>query len=445
MAPTKYNPYNAVKSISELKGKWHTAKQLGQDYNQYATAATQYYDELKNNGYGDVADELTVNDYIGSLDILSKYKPDTEFEIDSVYSDLVSSASDIAAGKSAPAVSDSVSQILDSFKKTDDRLNGDIKVDSEGNVVGGLNLDHYNTGKNQLDFLNGFDYTKQSYYDPIMESFKLRGADAAKCELASGASSNSGNIDSYAAANANRQQLAFTSAGHEAARAAAQQNQENWQALYDSMSGNLSDMGAINSQNLAIGADMYATDSAERQNAMNTAAGLADSEAARRLEKYIAELDDAASRYGVDAEVEMNTANNEASLAQLLETLKAELAMNEADNAAARYGVDAEVGMNAANNAAEIDKLIKEYELAAQYGTGEKAEEDNDPHKTLYRDLNDMIKMMQNREDDSLRSYNDVYMAALELYPDYSTEIKAYINNLLQNTETPNNVLTMIQ
>jgi len=161
-------------------------------------------------------------------------------------------------------------------------------------------------------------------------------------------------------------------------------------------------MGAINSENLGTAANMHATDSAERQNAMKTAAGLADSEAVRRaeaylakladdttrygidadilknrennaatlanseatrqLEKYLAELTDSTNRYGIDAEVGMNREDNAAALEQLMAEIGAQLQMNADDNATTRYGVDAEVGMNSANNQAALEQLLKTIE-----------------------------------------------------------------------------------
>lgn len=447
----KYNPYNAVKNISELKGKYHTAKELGEDYNKYRDEAVQYYDELVKNGYQDVADELTLSDYTKSLDVLGRYKPDTEFNIDNAYEELVKGAYDIGTGKTTPTRSQTVDEIMNSFKGTDEKLNGEIKYDKNGNVIGGLNIDHYNTGKGQLDFINNFDYTEQSYYDPIMESYKLKGSDAAKGSLAGGAADNSGNIDSFAAANANRQQLAFTTAGHEAARAAAQQNQQNWQQLYDAMSGNLSDMGAKNTQNLAIGADIYGIDAQERAAALGQATGLVDSAAQRELERLIEEMEDSRLR-------EINTENNAAALEQLIKELEAKSEMNkygydteksiaDAENVAAMEQLLAEIQGNIditdKNNQAEIDKLVKEYELNKELGQltgeGEKPTE-----QALYSDLNGLITMLYNNEDNSLRSYSDVYNAALELYPEYDSEIRAYINFIIQSTSDTNRARYML-
>ena len=368
---TKYNPYTAVKNISELKGKYHTAKDMGEDPEKYHSEAMQWYNELDANGYSDIADELSMVDYNGSLDILGRYKPDTEFAVDNFYKDLQNSSAPkptysaknevgddyintilgIGKGESKPQTSDTVNSILDSFKNTDSKLNGELKYDANGNVIGGLNIDHYNTGKNQLDFINNFDYTKQSYFDPIMDTYKLKGDDASRGELASGASSNSGNIDSFAAANANRQQLAFTNAGHEAARAAAQQNQQNWQMLYDAMSGKLSDMGKINAQNLDTAGNFYATESAERQNALALGAQLANDKATRELNQYLAELEDATKRHEIDS----NTAKTMAQ--QALDKYYAELQDKQL-----KYEYDMQSAEADKQRQHEIEMLLKEIE-----------------------------------------------------------------------------------
>lgn len=430
---TKYNPYNAVKNISELKGNYHTAKELGGDYKQYQLDAVKYYNELADNGYSDVADELTMSDYTKSLDILRRFKPDEEFGVDAIYNGIVNSAADIAGGKTVPKTSDAVQKILDSFGRTDDLLNGKITTDANGNVTGGLNIDHYNEGKSQLDRINNFDYTKESYFDPIMSTYKLKGEDAAKGALAGGASSNGGNIDSYAAANANRQQLAFTNAGHEAARAAAQQNHDNWQKLYDSMGGHLTEMGAINSENLGTAANMHATDSAERQNAMKTAAGLADSEAVRRAEAYLAKLADDTTRYGIDAEVGMNTANNQAVLQQLGRQLAAEKYIAQIDNDAEMdrllKTIEAEGAMNDADNRTEIEKILMQMQGAGEtVGTETEDSENN---------LLNVANFVQTAIDDigngnGINNLYDVRQAAIEMFGT-DEKVIGWIDEVMQN------------
>lgn len=303
MAEKKYNPYKDVASVVNMKSRYNQGKATGDpNYRSYNEQAQEYYNNLIKNGMADVADELKSVDYDQAVDILKRYSPDTDTsDYEQYYSDLVGTAINNAQ---SPQMSTAVSDIMESYKNNDKLLNGDITYDSNGNVTGGLNVDHYNTGKNQLDYINNFDVTKQSYYEPIMNEYKLKGYDAAQGEYADVGSTNGGNIDSYAAANANRQQLAFTNAGMNAALAQANQNQGNWQTLYDSMTGHLNNMWANNSYDLNTAANMYATDSEERQNALNKAATLANQEQLNRIDQYKADLDAA-----------MNTEDNNTTLA----------------------------------------------------------------------------------------------------------------------------------
>ncbi|MBQ3956775.1 MAG: hypothetical protein II680_12870, partial [Clostridia bacterium] len=273
----KYNPFNSYQNVLNHKADWHTAKQLGQDPSQYALNATRDYRDLVDNGYETLADELYRSDYITAKGLADKYglKPDEDLEIDnfmnqatgngakrSVYSGIDYTANDssidnlldqiqngsdmmngsyqtaqgLATGAIQTQPSATTQGAFNAYNDQNNRLNGEIRYDDQGNVVSGLNTAHYNIGREQLDRINNFDVTKQPYYQGIMDQYKLGGYNAAQGAYASGAANNGGNIDSYAAANANRQQLAFTTAGQQAALAAAQQNATNWQNLYSQMS-----------------------------------------------------------------------------------------------------------------------------------------------------------------------------------------------------------------
>lgn len=342
----KYNPYDDVAGVVNMKSRYNQGKATGDpNYRSYNEQAKQYYDNLVRNGMGSVADELHKVDYDQAVDILKRYSPTPDYE--DFYSDLAATTINNAQN---PQSSDTVNRILNSFTNTDNLLNGEIKYDSNGNVIGGLNTDHYNTGKNQLDYLNNFDVTKQSYYEPIMSEYKLKGYNAAQGEYADTGATNGGNIDSYAAANANRQQLAFTNAGMNAALAQANQNQGNWQALYDSMTGHLGNMGTINSNNLATGANIYATDSAERQNAVNNATALAQQEQQNRINQYV-----------TDIEAAMNKENNNTTLkqAQMNSDLQRYIAELEATTGRQATAADLE----AARIAAEADKYASDRTL----------------------------------------------------------------------------------
>ncbi len=301
MAKSKrYNPYEDAKNILKYKGNYHTAKQMGTNYDQYKEAAKPYYQNLRFNGYGDLADQFEQSDFIKAQELFKGLKQDTT--VDDYFADLYSKT---AESQSTPKISQAAEDMWNAWNNTNTTLNGnEIKYDRNGNVVSGLNVDHYNTGRNQLGYLNNFDVTAQPYYQGIMNSFQLQGNNAARGEQATGAANNAGNIDSYAQANANRQQLAFTSKGLEAALAAANQNQQNWQTLYDSMTGHLDNIGNQNANVLNAYQNIYSTDSLERQNTLNTAAELAKQEMQSKIDKYLADVGYDRAVYTADKNLE---------------------------------------------------------------------------------------------------------------------------------------------
>lgn len=300
MAKSKrYNPYEDAKNILRNKGNYHTAKQMGMDYEQYRQAAIPYYQNLISNGYEDLAQKFADSDYIKAQELFNGLKPDTT--VDDYFSSVAANALDNASN---PQRSQTANDLWDAYNNNNNLLNGELKYDANGNVVGGLNLDYYNTGKNQLSYLNNFDITAQPYYQGIMDAYQLKGNNAARGEQASGAANNAGNIDSYAQANANRQQLAFTTAGIESALAAANQNQANWQNVYNSMANRLTGMENSNANTLNAFQNIYATDSAERQNTLNTAASLAQQEMQDKINKYLADVGYDQAIYTADKELE---------------------------------------------------------------------------------------------------------------------------------------------
>lgn len=344
MAKSKrYNPYEDAKNILKYKGNYHTAKQMGTNYDQYKEAAKPYYQNLRFNGYGDLADQFEQSDFIKAQELFKGLKQDTT--VDDYFADLYSKT---AESQSAPKISQAAEDMWNAWNNTNTTLNGnEIKYDRNGNVVSGLNVDHYNTGRNQLGYLNNFDVTAQPYYQGIMNSFQLQGNNAARGEQATGAANNAGNIDSYAQANANRQQLAFTSKGLEAALAAANQNQQNWQTLYDNMTGHLDNMGNQNANVLNAYQNIYSTDSLERQNTLNTAAELAKQEMQSKIDKYLADVGYDQAVYTADKNLEGSKYGADAN------TLAAQIAA-DADKYAAQQNYAGKV------YASDTDKAIAE-------------------------------------------------------------------------------------
>lgn len=391
----RYNPYEDAKNILKNKGNYHTAKQMGTNYEQYKEAAKPYYQNLRFNGYGDLADQLEASDFIQAQEIFKGLKPDTT--VDDYFADLYSKT---AETQSTPKMSQAAEDMWNSWNNTNTMLNGnEIKYDSNGNVVSGLNVDHYNTGRNQLGYLNNFDVTAQPYYQGIMNSFQLLGNNAARGEQAAGAANNAGNIDSYAQANANRQQLAFTSKGIEAALAAANQNQQNWQTLYDSMTGHLNNMGNQNANVLNAYQNVYSTDSLERQNALNTAAGLAMQEMQNKIDKYLADVGYDQAVYTADKNLEGSKYSADAN------TLAAQIAA-DADRYAAQQNYAGKV------YASDMDKAIAELNKGNTVTVYGGLNGDAVDAKTLARQVYDAYKTGAMPEVESQYDFERLLIAA---------------------------------
>ena len=385
MAKSKrYNPYEDAKNILRNKGNYHTAKQMGMDYEQYRQAAVPYYQNLISNGYEDLAQKFADSDYIKAQELFNGLKPDTT--VDDYFSSV---AADALSNASNPQRSQTANDLWDAYNNNNNLLNGELKYDANGNVVGGLNLDYYNTGKNQLSYLNNFDITAQPYYQGIMDAYQLKGNNAARGEQASGAANNAGNIDSYAQANANRQQLAFTTAGIESALAAANQNQANWQNVYNSMANRLTGMENSNANTLNAFQNIYATDSAERQNTLNTAASLAQQEMQDKINKYLADVGYDQAIYIADKELEGSKYASDAN------TRAAQIAA-DADRYAASQNYAGKV------YASDVEKAI------AEMNAKKKTTSEEDEDVPLSEAFNMILQEIGNGGNPAFRSWENV-------------------------------------
>ena len=385
MAKSKrYNPYEDAKNILRNKGNYHTAKQMGMDYEQYRQAAVPYYQNLISNGYEDLAQKFADSDYIKAQELFNGLKPDTT--VDDYFSSVAANA---LSNASNPQRSQTANDLWDAYNNNNNLLNGELKYDANGNVVGGLNLDYYNTGKNQLSYLNNFDITAQPYYQGIMDAYQLKGNNAARGEQASGAANNAGNIDSYAQANANRQQLAFTTAGIESALAAANQNQANWQNVYNSMANRLTGMENSNANTLNAFQNIYATDSAERQNTLNTAASLAQQEMQDKINKYLADVGYDQAIYIADKELEGSKYASDAN------TRAAQIAA-DADRYAASQNYAGKV------YASDVEKAI------AEMNAKKKTTSEEDEDVPLSEAFNMILQEIGNGGNPAFRSWENV-------------------------------------
>ena len=212
-----YNPYTAVNAIYNLKNEWAKADKSGDTKarDKAAENAQVYYNQLKKNGYGATADELSALDANGAKYILDQYSTKNSGVDNQAYSNTMQGAVDknnVYAG------------YIDSDRK-----------DVQGEY------------KNLLNYANQ-DITKtdeyKSTYNSIMGKYDMSALQGRDNAAASGGASNGGNIDSYAAANAMRQQAALTATGQQIAH---QAGLEAANARVSNVSNILNNLGVYNS------------------------------------------------------------------------------------------------------------------------------------------------------------------------------------------------------
>lgn len=288
-----YQPYSAVNPLYNLKGQWTTANNNGDEAkkNEVAQKAQSYYDELRRNGYGDVADEMQQADYTTAKSINDKWakmgktetrpyfyslgkaynmsekdvdaligwdattgevtfggkkigRPDALVDGASYWSDtsVLDNAWNDYTKRSGTTVNNGVnnpaySQSMDSAT----RKNNDYweKIKSDASDVQGKYDDLF--GYANSDVTQSAEY--KSAFDNVMPSYNLAAMQGRDNEVASGGASNGGNIDSYAAANAMRQQAALTAKGQALAH---QIGLEAYNARVQNAKSILSDLGGYN-------------------------------------------------------------------------------------------------------------------------------------------------------------------------------------------------------
>lgn len=193
MAST-YNPYNEVKSIYDAKVGWNnsTTDEERKKYNDIANKARQ---TLEAYGYGDVANQMSANgaDATAARKIMEQYAPKPT---------------------TAPV-------------ETNNLKSNEVNRENAGL------FDKYNQSYEDIKNTNPF---KTDEAKAILGKYDLAGLQARDNAVASGGASNGGNIDSYASANAMRQQAGLIRQGQGAVLDAHQQK-------IDNIRGILSDMG----------------------------------------------------------------------------------------------------------------------------------------------------------------------------------------------------------
>ena len=246
-----YNPYNAGNEIVKRKKQWAEATANGKDASSYAEEARAYYDELRNNGRSDIADKLERSNDIDAAAYLKTLAPGYSKGNYNPYSDIekISKAkynwSELAAnGKDTSGVQNDAKAYYANL-----RANGYGDVADHLQKIGSVEAGEYlkrftpqydnsaagNQAKSNDVYKTGKDYgtdIQKSYdkvYDnninvnpietdygkSVMQNYGIAADKAYGKTLGGGTEDAGGNIDSYAAANANRQKAAILSKGNE--------------------------------------------------------------------------------------------------------------------------------------------------------------------------------------------------------------------------------------
>lgn len=249
----KYNPYTAIKTIYDAKKAWTDADKAKDDDAKKAAAAraTDAYNRLTANGYGDVADKLhkstydqakithdyyaktgrtKASDYLSSLGKAYGLSGD---QIKGLTSYDATTGEMSFGGKNvgkADAMVDGDSYWTDTgvLKSAfDDYISRSGTTRTKGTMVDQMNEDLYKRMTGELDDLKKTNPFETPEGKAILAKYNLAGLQGRDNAVASGSATNGGNIDSFAAANALRQQQALVSQGQTAAMDVHQQKVNN--------------------------------------------------------------------------------------------------------------------------------------------------------------------------------------------------------------------------
>ena len=217
MAST-YNPYSDIKSIYDLKGQWDEANKAGDTNKAKSIAATAqaYYDKLRNNDYGGVATALSASGYKDAKKILDSYAPTTTTSTPTTTTNKKTTYTD--------------SELIN---KNNNEVNQKV------NELWGIQTDDRDMMSGKYNKLEKTAYSNPFETDEakaILAKYDLSGLKARDNAVASGGATNGGNIDSYAASNAMRQQAALVTQGQQVVL-------DSHNRRIDNVRGILSDLG----------------------------------------------------------------------------------------------------------------------------------------------------------------------------------------------------------
>lgn len=260
-----YNPYNDINQIYKLKGQWNDANKNNDSNkkNDIAKKAQEYYAKLRSNNYGGVADELAGSNYDQSKIINNYYaktgRTETRPYLYSVGNKYGLSQNDVDKLIKYDNDTGEISFGGKSVGKPDAVVNGTSYWSDTSVLDNAVNDYIARSGKSQPKSMSVaqendslFKKYNQEYEDlkntnpftteeakSILAKYDLAGLQGRDNAAASGASSNGGNIDSFSAANALRQQSALVNQGQQAVLSAYQQKLDHARNLLSDMGVNI--------------------------------------------------------------------------------------------------------------------------------------------------------------------------------------------------------------
>ena len=219
-----YSPYNDIKSVYDAKVAWGnaTTDEERQRQNELATKARQ---ALEANGYGYLANRVSAEG--ANADMVKKILDEWSPNVDTTTGDFKTGVDNPAYNRVITSASNKNDVKFDTI--TSDHANVNSKYND---IYGYANSDVTQTDEYKSSFKN------------IMPSYTLSALQGRENEVASGGASNGGNVDSFAAANAMRQQTAITAKGQALAH---QMGLEAANARVQNVRGILADLGGYNS------------------------------------------------------------------------------------------------------------------------------------------------------------------------------------------------------
>ena len=250
-----FRPYDDVNNIYKQKQNWASAAAKGDTtgQNAAANAALKYYNSLRENGYGSVADELEAadgsddfakkyygmiglvpfRDYLyqkGAADGLSKSDIDKRISYNDVTGEVSFNGQNL--GKPLSEIngtsywqSGDLDNLYTNFMKNggENYMSDEARSNRLKTAVMNNSTELYDRLKGKQDERDAAVYklakdaenipSYESIVKSIMGKYDLSAMQGRDNAAASAAASNGGNIDSYAAANAMRQQAALTQEG----------------------------------------------------------------------------------------------------------------------------------------------------------------------------------------------------------------------------------------